>query len=141
MICPTLSEGACADFGIEVDLGDGTRQKVCREGELHLGELAPEQELRSSLWYTRSSTEMLLDCYFWCTEDGEVPARDPDRADASDLIDSMASTTLKPTKKQYNLIDITGFSWNLAFQWRPSRLVSRRWIPSHCLRPRCTMCS
>ena len=88
-ICTTLSDGSCADFGIELDFGGEEVERVCREGELHSGELAPGQELAASVWFTRRSADMEVECYFWCTEDGEVPVRDPDRVDASEQLENL----------------------------------------------------
>ncbi len=87
IICPALSPNVCSEYGIEVSFGGEETETLCHQGVLHKGEMAPGQEMSTSIWYTRWSSDLDLDCYFWCTEDGEVPQRPTDREEASDEID------------------------------------------------------
>ncbi len=78
-----------------MSFGGEETETLCHQGVLHKGEVAPGQELSTSIWYTRWSSDLDLDCYFWCTEDGEVPQRPTDREEASDEIDKKVCFCLK----------------------------------------------
>ena len=41
------------------------------------------------MWFRKDIDDAEVNCYFWCTAEGELPARDPDREDASDELDSL----------------------------------------------------
>ncbi len=69
--------------------------RLCHGEVLYQGEMSPEQELRTSIWYTRQSEEMDVDCYFWCTEDGELPQRHPDREDAREHLEDIVRTVIQ----------------------------------------------
>ena len=88
--CSKLAEDPCESFGMLADYPDYIT-KLCHEHRLYHFELGPRQSFRGILWYTADS-ELTVDCYFWCTSDGEVPTRQHDRRVTEEALQDLVTT-------------------------------------------------
>lgn len=87
-VCTQLTGNACGDFGVSLSSGGPTglqepqTRDVCHPNVTHRGELFSSDQngkgMSVGLWYVVTSTGkpamFNATCYFWCTEDGALPA-------------------------------------------------------------------
>ena len=56
MICTTLEDNPCGDFGIDLNFSDNGSEKVCRQGQLHSdASLSYQSTAEIKLWYYERS--------------------------------------------------------------------------------------
>ena len=72
-ICTRLKENPCEDYGLTLNFPDN-QELICHEGQRVEGELATRQKFDISLWYS-DPNEVDIECYMWCSEDGNVPQK------------------------------------------------------------------
>ena len=74
VVCPRLSESACADFGIVI----GGETPVCHAAHSYPISVARGAALSFSVWQEEAAAkegeELDLSCFLFCTEDGALPA-------------------------------------------------------------------
>lgn len=94
-ICTKLTENICGDYGLTLlyslrNQGDQVKD-VCHENELFVQELNEGESAEVILWSVPES-EYNMQCYFWCTSDGELPGVQPQPD--SRLLESLVSCHL-----------------------------------------------
>lgn len=56
MICPTLEDNPCGDFGIDLDFSSGESEQICRERQLHSNAAISQKDSAGiKLWFSRGS--------------------------------------------------------------------------------------
>ena len=91
-ICSTLGGDSCADYGVEIDVGDDSKGpiKICDERILAEKDLGANEDGRVRVWYT-GEWHSDVSCYVWCTEDGEIPVRPKADSLGGDFIKDLVS--------------------------------------------------
>ena len=76
MICTHLeTESVCGDFGLQMKASSGVENEVCHAKVPETMELTTWDLTEVTAWWFNASKERNINCYFWCTVDGEVPLR------------------------------------------------------------------
>ena len=106
VLCSKLDQNPCEDFGITLEYPD-SKAVLCRANQLHQGTLAFGQTFSASVWYTEDSI-IDWECYFWCTEDGNLPVKHHDGTASDDHI-----IQLVPLLEHYNCLYRYGILYGL----------------------------
>lgn len=99
VICPTLQQNPCADFGIVMNWADG-QDRICYENHQLTSIITHGQSIQSHMWYAKDS-KVDVECFFWCTESGKIPIRHPDRISTNAGINQLLNETLKETQLDF----------------------------------------
>ena len=72
-ICPRLKEKPCEEFGLTLSFPD-SNELICHESQRVQAELSSGQTFKVSMWYS-DPHEVDIECFMWCSEDGNVPRK------------------------------------------------------------------
>ena len=93
-ICTHLDYNICGDYGIKISTSGGDSGSVCYENYISQATVEPGTEMEMELWY-ESGAKFNATCYFWCTEDGNLPSKFDDSNFASDdLLENLVKIVL-----------------------------------------------
>ena len=89
-VCETMSGNPCGDYGLKLAYRE-QNQSVCHAGQKYHGSLEFNEVLDISVWHT-DGAKFEASCFFWCTEDGELPADITQTSVDQDLITAIVRT-------------------------------------------------
>ena len=74
MYCAKLGNNICGDSGLTLQYGVNRQysKTICYERQMYTGQLARGSNAFVSIIYM-SYVDFETDCFFWCTEDGQIP--------------------------------------------------------------------
>ncbi|TRY78589.1 hypothetical protein TCAL_04995 [Tigriopus californicus] len=103
-ICTKLTENICGDYGLTLlyslrNQGDQVKD-LCHENELIVQQLNEGESAELILWSVPDS-DYNMQCYFWCTSDGELPGVRPQPD--SRLLESLVNGTANV--KRFDLVE------------------------------------
>ena len=76
LICSKLTGHVCGNYGVDLDFSNGAESSVCQQGQFYGHAMVSREEVTVSVWHAGVMENNEVACYFWCTEDGQVPVRE-----------------------------------------------------------------
>lgn len=91
LLCSSLNGNICGDFGLHLDKANQSKC-VCYEQKCYLGSVEPGHHFNISLW-NYSDAEFEAECFFWCTETGQLPPAPPNKSKDKNILNQLVFTT------------------------------------------------
>lgn len=80
-VCLTLDANVCQEYGVNVAYATAEgifvkNESVCEPMIIHDGTIGVGQKAIVTLWFKEKHSPFNADCYFWCTQNGQLPKDD-----------------------------------------------------------------